>query len=163
METPFMDYTGALTRTDRVAIGGCGRTGAALAAALGASARVVLVMDTSPTAFDQLPVDAVRQGRILPRIADITLESDLRAAGAQDADVFIAVSGSDAVNIMAAQIALHLFRVGQVICSLDDPVKRDLYARLDLTVISPTQPLTELALRHIYGRQRGRQDPQGAG
>ena len=154
METAYLGYRGALARTDRVVIGGCGRTGAALAAALGASARVVHVLDTSPFAFDQLPAEAVRRGRISPRLADITLEADLRAAGAQDADVFIAVAGSDAVNIMAAQIALHMFRIGKVICRLDDPVKRDLYAKLDLTVISPTQPLADMALEHIYGRDR---------
>ena len=156
MNAAYPGYSGALARADRIVIGGCGRTGAALAAVLGASARVVYALDTSPSAFDQLPDEAVRRGTILPRIADITLESDLRAIGVQDADVFIAVAGSDAVNVMAAQIALHMFRIGKVICSLDDPVKRDLYSRLDMTVISRTQPLAELALGHIYDRDRAR-------
>ena len=150
----YVDYRGALERTERVVIGGCGRTGSALAAALAASTRVVQVLDVSPSAFDHLPTSAVRQGRILPRIADITLEADLRAAGAQDANVFVAVAGSDVVNVMASQIALHMFRIGKVICSLDDPVKRDLYSTLGLTVISPTQPLADLALGHIHGRNR---------
>ena len=136
-------------RSSRVVIGGCGRTGAAIAVALSASTRIIRILDVSPSAFDHLPTEVVRQGSVLPMIGDITLQSDLRAAGTQEADVFIATSASDTVNLIAAQIARHVLLVKDVICRLDDPVKRDLYQELDLTVVSHTQVLTDLVLQRV--------------
>lgn len=134
---------------DRVAIGGCGRTGASIAAALSRPGRSVYILDTSIDAFDHLPRDVIRRGFLVPFLADITLESDLRKTGVQDADVFIATTGSDAVNIMAAQIARHTFEVNSVICRLDDTVKRDMYRDLDITTISHTEILRDLALERL--------------
>ena len=145
----FQRPGGVIDIPGRVVIGGCGRTGAAIASALSMSNRTVVVVDLSQDAFDHLPNDAVQNGRIVPRIGDITLESDLRANGAPDAEVFIAAAGSDAVNIMAAQIARHMIMVGEVICRLDDPVKRDLYEGLDLTIVSHTEILRDLVLQRV--------------
>ena len=134
---------------NRVSIGGCGRTGASIATALCRPGRTVHILDSSVDAFDHLPRDIVRNGLLVPFLADITLESDLRKAGVQDTDVFIATAGSDPVNIMAAQIALHILDVNRVVCRLDDPVKRDLYEDLDLTTISHTEILRDLALERL--------------
>ena len=120
----------------RVVIGGCGRTGSVLAAALCESGSLVQVLDIIPSAFDRLPPSLVRNGRAQPRLADVTLGSSLRVARTQDADVFISVTGSDSVNVTAAQIALHILRVPTVICRMDDPVKRDMYEALELTAVS---------------------------
>ena len=134
---------------NRVAIGGCGRTGASIATALCRPGRTVHILDTSVDAFDHLPRDVVSRGLLVPFLADITLESDLRKTGVQDTDVFIATAGSDAVNIMAAQIARHILEVNSVVCRLDDPVKRDLYEGLDITTISHTEILRDLALERL--------------
>ena len=134
---------------NRVAIGGCGRTGASIATALCRPGRTVHILDTSVDAFDHLPRDVTRSGLLVPLIADITLESELRKTGMQDADVFIATAGADAVNIMAAQIARHMLDVNSVVCRLDDPVKRDLYESLNITTISHTEILRDLALERL--------------
>lgn len=134
---------------NRIVIGGCGRTGASIAASLCRPGRTVHVLDFEVDAFDNLPHEVVRGGLLVPYLADITLESDLRQTGVQDADVFLATTGSDAVNLMAAQIARHLLEVGHVVCRLDDPVKRDMYMELDLTTISHTEVLRDLALQHL--------------
>ena len=134
---------------NRVTIGGCGRTGASIAMALCRPGRRVHILDTSVDAFDHLPRDVVRRGLLVPYLADITLESDLRKSGVQDTDVFIATAGSDAVNIMASQIALHILDVNSVVCRLDDPVKRELYEGLDITTISHTEILRDLALERL--------------
>ena len=130
-------------------IGGCGRTGAAIAGALSESGCMVRVFDVNPTAFNRLPMGPGPNERIGPVLGDITLESHLRRAGAQDADLFVAVAGSDSVNIMAAQIALHILRVPVVMCRLEDPVKRDLYDQLDLNTLSQTHLLMDLVLKHL--------------
>ena len=120
----------------RVVIGGCGRTGAVLASALCESGSLVQVLDLVPTAFDRLSPTLIKSGRAHPRLADITLASSLRTARTQDADIFISVTGSDSVNITAAQIAYHILRVPTVICMMDDPVKRDMYQALEITAVS---------------------------
>ncbi len=86
---------------------------------------------------------------LVPFLADITMESNLRKTGVQDTDVFIATAGSDAVNIMAAQIARHILEVNRVVCRLDDPVKRELYEGLEITTISHTEILRDLALERL--------------
>ncbi len=123
----------------RVVIGGCGRTGSALASALCESGSIVHVLDTAPFAFDRLAPALVRSNRARPRLADITLASSLRQAQAQDVDIFIAVTGSDAVNATAAQIAHHIFRVPTVVCRMDDPIKRNMYRGLEIVAISQAE------------------------
>ncbi|MCY4654132.1 MAG: NAD-binding protein, partial [Dehalococcoidia bacterium] len=95
----------------RVVIGGCGRTGSVLADALCESGSLVQVLDIVPSAFDRLSPSLISSGRAQPRLADITLTSSLRISRAQDADVFISVTGSDSINVTAAQIAHHILRV----------------------------------------------------
>ena len=141
--------TGATRDLNRIVVGGCGRTGAAIAVALSSPGRTVHVLDILADAFDNLPEDTVRQGMVIPYLADITLESELRLTGVRDADVFIAAAGSDPVNIISAQIARHILGVTNVICRLDDPVKRDMYENLDLTTISYTEVLKDLVLQRL--------------
>ena len=142
-------HTGEARGLNRIVVGGCGRTGAAIAAALSGPGRTVHVLDVLADAFDNLPENTVRQGMVIPYLADITLESDMRLAGVRDADVFIAVAGSDPVNIISAQIVRHILGVTNVICRLDDPVKRDMYENLDLTTISYTEVLKDLVLQRL--------------
>ena len=75
---------------------------------------IVQILDVSVAAFDLLPTGLIEDGQIVPIIGDGTLESDLRKASAQDADVLIAVSGKDAANAMSAQIAHHILGVPRV-------------------------------------------------
>lgn len=130
----------------RVVIGGCGRTGAVLAAALCESGSLVQVLDVVPSAFDRLSPSLIRNGRVQPRLADITLASSLRISRAQDADVFISVTGSDSVNATAAQIAHHILRVPTVICRMEDPVKRDMYEALELTAMSHADLVRDMVI-----------------
>ena len=139
----------AIGGSRRVVIGGCGRTGASIAVAVAESNLQVIALDVSQDAFDSLPEEAVQRGDIFPTLADITLESDLRAVAVRESDVFVAVSGNDTINVMAAQIARHMLQVTRVICRLDDPIKRDLYSELDLTIVSSAQILTDLVARRL--------------
>ena len=133
----------------RVVIGGCGRTGAVLASTLCDAGSLVQVLDLIPSAFDRLPPALVGSGRAQARLADVTLASSLRSARAQDADVFISVTGSDAVNATAAQIAHHILRVPTVICRTDDPVKRGMYETLDITAVSQADLIRDMIIRIV--------------
>ncbi len=140
----------------RIVIGGCGRTGAALAAALCESGSLVHVLDLVPSAFDRLSPTLLKSGRVQPRLADVTLASSLRTSRVQDADVFIAVTGSDSINVTAAQIAQHIFRVPTVICRMDDPVKRDMYEALEMTTVSQSYLVKDMVVQFVQDGGLGR-------
>src|SRR3954452_7864214 len=117
-----------------VVIMGCGRVGARLARMLVDAGHEILVMDLTPSAFDRL-------GRDFPcsTIVGHGIEhDDLVKAGIERADAFAAVTQGDNRNIMAAQIAKHVFKVPKVVTRIYDPIRQDTYAALGLQTISPT-------------------------
>ena len=95
---------------------GCGRIGTSVAVALVERGCAVRVLDVDSAAFDLLPPGTVEAGQIVPVVGDGTLESDLKSASVQDADVFVAVAGKDSFNALAAQLAKHILQVPTVIC-----------------------------------------------
>ena len=66
------------------------------------------------------------------------MQDYLQQAGIDNADVFLALAEDDHRNILIAQIARHIFNVPRVVCRLENPRLRQLYASLDLEVVSPT-------------------------
>ena len=138
----------------RAAVGGCGRTGARIAAALGEMGYEVTVLDIAPAAFRNLadnPPPSASAAASPPRlvVADVTLESRLRAADVHEVDAFVAVVGGDAANALAAQIAYHVFRVPLVVCRVDDPIKRDMYESMDIKTISRVTMFEAEAVRRL--------------
>jgi len=117
-----------------VIIMGCGRVGAQLAAMLDEDGHKVTILDTEPYSFRRLPANF--QGKAL--VGDGTDEDSLRRAGIEEADVFVAVTQGDNHNVMAAQIAKHVFNVSKVVCRIYDPLREELYHTLGLETISPT-------------------------
>jgi len=49
-----------------------------------------------------------------------------------------ASGGSGFRNIMASQIARHIFKVPRVICRIYDPLRQEMYTTLGIEAISPT-------------------------
>ena len=123
-----------------VVIMGCGRVGAQLAVWLDAEEHKVSVLDTDSYSFRRLP--ASFGGTAL--LGDATDEEALRRAGIEQADAFVAVTQGDNRNVMAAQIAKHIFHVPKVVCRIYDPLRRDLYETLGLEAISPTTVFAQL-------------------
>src|SRR3989304_1479969 len=118
----------------KVIIMGCGRVGAQLAELLDTEGHILTVIDRDPSALRKLPSSfggTALQGNALD-------EEVLRKAGIEKADAFIAVTQGDNRNIMAAQIAKHIFNVPRVICRIYDPLREELYRTLGLETISPT-------------------------
>ncbi len=113
---------------------GCGRVGAQLAAMLDEDGHEVTIMDREPYSFRRLPPSF--GGTAL--VGDGTDEDSLRRAGIEQADAFVAVTQGDNRNVMAAQIARHIFHVPKVGCRIYDPLREELYHTLGLETISPT-------------------------
>lgn len=73
----------------------------------------------------------------------------LKRAGIEEADAFFALTQGDNRNIMACQIAKHIFNVPRAICRIYDPLRQELYNGLGLEVISPTAIITQI-LRDMW-------------
>ncbi len=113
---------------------GCGRVGGQLAGLLDADGHSVTILDTNAYSFRRLPPDF--KGAAL--VGNGIDEESLRIAGIEKADAFVAVTQGDNRNVMAAQIAKHIFNVPRVICRLYDPLRQELYNTLGLETLSPT-------------------------
>ena len=73
----------------------------------------------------------------------------LKKAGIEEAEIFIAVTQGDNRNIMAAQIAKHIFNVPRVICRIYDPLRQEIYQTLGLETISPTTIFAEMLKKWV--------------
>ncbi len=113
---------------------GCGRVGSVLADTFDKAGHEVIVIDTSTSAFDRLP-GSFRGAAIR---GDGTDEDTLRRAGAEGADLFMAMTEGDNRNVMAAQLATEALGAKQVIAKVNDPVRAAAYADLGLATLCRT-------------------------
>ena len=118
----------------KIVIMGCGRVGAQLAGLLDAEGHAVTVLDTDSYSFRRLP--PTFSGTAL--IGNGLNEEVLKKAGIEEADAFVAVTQGDNRNVMASQIAKHIFNVPKVVCRIYDPLRQELYTALGLETFSPT-------------------------
>jgi len=118
----------------KLVIVGCGRVGAMAALALSNAGHQVTVIDSNRHAFDRLGSDFAGE-MVLGNGID---EDVLRQAGIESADGFASLTNGDNRNIMAAQIALEIFKVPRVITRIYDPMREDVYRELGLHTICPT-------------------------
>lgn len=118
----------------RVIIVGCGRVGARVAAELDGRGEHVTVVDIAPQAFQRLPVnftgDTVR--------GNGTDEDVIRSAGAEQADILMALTEGDNRNALAAQLGKHTFGIPRVIAKINDPLRGEAYRALGVETISRT-------------------------
>lgn len=118
----------------KVVIMGCGRVGAQLAGLLDAEGHQVTILDTDAYSFRRLSPDF--KGTAL--VGNGLDQEALKRAGIEEADAFVVVTQGDNRNVMAAQIAKHIFNVPKVICRIYDPLRQELYQTLGLEALSPT-------------------------
>ena len=117
----------------KIIVIGCGRLGSALAQAMSRRGHAVTVVDEDPATFERLG----------PAFKGQTVEGSpidreaLLAAGIERADGLAAVTASDDANVVAARVALQVFRVPRVVARLYDPLKAEVYRRLGLQTITP--------------------------
>jgi len=130
-----------------VVIMGCGRVGAQLAGLLDADGHEVTILDVDAYSFRRLPSD-FKGTALLGNGID---EAVLRRAGIEEADVFVALTQGDNRNVMAAQIAKHIFNVPRVICRIYDPLRQELYDTLGIEAFSPTTIFAHLVKEKIEG------------
>jgi len=124
---------------------GCGRVGARLAGLLDIEGHSVTILDTDTYSFRRLPPDFTGTALVGNGIE----EEILKKAGIEEADVFVALTQGDNRNVMAAQIAKHIFNVPKVVCRIYDPLRRELYNSLGIEAFSPTTIFAQMLKEKI--------------
>ena len=118
----------------KIVIVGCGRVGASIADMYDRGGHGVTILDIRTDAFDRLPStfggNAIR--------GDGTDEDVLRRAGAEGADVLLALTEGDNRNVMSAQLAAEALGVGRVVAKINDPLRAEAYAELGLATLCRT-------------------------
>ena len=129
----------------KVVIMGCGRVGAQLAGLLDNDGHEVTILDTDAYSFRRLSPSF--GGNAL--IGNGIDQEALKRAGIEKADVFVALTQGDNRNVMATQIAKHIFNVPRAICRIYDPLRNELYNTMDIETFSPTTIFAQLVKEKI--------------
>ena len=132
-----------------IVIVGCGRLGSLLANQLSRAGASVVVIDMNEATFEDLSPDFSGF-----RIAgDATRMAVLKDARLHKADILIATTHEDNVNLMVAQVARRLFGVAQVLARVFDPRREEVYAELGIDTICPTSVAAEMFLLAVADRE----------
>ena len=105
----------------RILILGAGRVGESVAETLVSEANDITLIDTDPVLLRKLEERLELRGVA----GNGTLPSVLRGAGADDCDLFIAATGTDATNLVACKVAHDVFGVPSTIARLRSSEFRD--------------------------------------
>jgi trk system potassium uptake protein TrkA len=118
----------------KIVIVGCGRVGAASAELWDKAGHEVIVLDVSTRAFERLPSSfggsAIR--------GDGTDEDVLRRAGAEGAEILLALTEGDNRNIMSAQLGVEALKIPKVVAKINDPLRAAAYAELGIATVCRT-------------------------
>lgn len=127
-------------RALKILIVGCGRVGSQIAADMDKAGHDVVIVDRDPNAFSKASIRGVLTIAFKgEQVVGNGTDSDvLRRAGVESADGFVAVTEGDNRNIMASQVAKHIFKVPKVVARIYDPERAEAYEKLGLHTICPT-------------------------
>lgn len=114
---------------------GCGRLGSFIANQMSSQGHSVVVIDKQESAFFALG-DEFSGFKIEGDITEILL---LEKAKVQRADVVLAVTNDDNLNLMLVQVCKQIYNVPKVIARVEKPEKQQLFEELGVYSICPTE------------------------
>jgi len=118
-----------------VIVVGCGRLGSVVAQDLADAGNDVCVVDR-----DSGKLAKLGSGFNGQRVGGIEYDSEnLLTAGIRQADVLLAVTPDDNVNITVALVASNIYHVPKIIARANDPTRKYIYDTLQIDMINPTQ------------------------
>lgn len=119
----------------RVIVLGCGRLGSRVANMLDGAGHEVAVIDLEPSAFELL-----RPSFSGERIVGFGYDRHtFEQARVERADAFVAATGGDNRNLVAALAARRRFRVPTVVARIFDPERARIYLGHGIRTVSPVQ------------------------
>lgn len=142
----------------RVTIVGCGRLGALLAERLSRAGHQVVAVDSDPAAFERLST-GFSGFRV---VGDATELAVLREAGAEGADVLVATTRDDNVNLMVTQVACRVLGVRHAAARVFEPAREATYRALGVGTVCPTTLAAGVLLDRITGASAAPPPPKEA-
>ena len=129
-----------------VIVGG-GRVGRTIARWLLVAEHEIAVVDRSPTACSVVEEEL---GSVSV-LGDATEAGVLAKVGANRADVLIAATGADDVNLVTCQMAMHkfevhVFEIPNVICRMNDLTRKEMYDGLGITAVSGIRLVADMMI-----------------
>lgn len=112
---------------------GCGRLGSTIANKLSTTGHSIVMIDHNEAAFDLLEID----------FSGFKIQGDaneffvLQQAKVEKADIVLALTDDDNLNIMLAQICQNLYQVSQVIARINKPSRHRMLEDLGIKTICP--------------------------
>lgn len=133
-----------------IIIVGCGRLGSNLAIEYSKKGHDVAIIDNIEENLNRL--GSGFNGR---RIKGVEIDNyTLIEAGINNADIFLALTADDNINIMASQIAKDIHGVNTVIARNSDPSREFIYNKLGIDCISAVK-LAANEIKNKIAREMG--------
>jgi trk system potassium uptake protein TrkA len=131
-----------------IIIVGCGRLGAYLANRFSHAGHSVVVIDGNAESFEKLSL----------HFSGFKIEGDatelqvLKQAKIDRADLLLATTERDNINLMVAQVAQKIFKVPHVMARVYIPDRENIYRELGIETICPTTIIGDL-VTDLYGEE----------
>ena len=130
----------------KILIGGAGNAGRSVVDYLSQSNNDIVVVDTDKQRLDEL----AKEFDVQTVVGSISHPGIMEKIGAADADILIAVTDDDEVNLVACQVAYTLFQIPKKIARVDseyflNPLWNTLYSDKNLPVDLVISPDVEIA------------------
>lgn len=120
---------------------GCGMVGSELAATLDLHGHDVSIIDRDESSFEALP-----EGFSGFTTTGVPIDQEvLKRAGIESCDAFCAVTDSDNVNIMAAELANKVFGIEKVFARIRDISKAKIFESLGIRTVCATNLIVNAA------------------
>jgi len=136
-----------------IVIVGCGRLGSYLASTLSQQGHSVVAVDADHEAFENLSAE-YSGFRVEGNGAELGV---LKQAKIDKADLVIAATREDNVNLMVAQVARRIFKVPRVLTRVFDPKREEIYRELGVDTVCPTTIAANALLRKLAEHQSPRE------
>ena len=128
---------------------GCGNVGSRFAQVMAEEGHDIIIIDDDSNNFKGLKSDF--NGITL---TGVPIDEDvLKQAGIITADVFVAVTPDDNINIMACQVAKEIFQVPIVVARIFNSKREHVFHQFGIKTICPTDRTVEDILTIILGEE----------
>jgi trk system potassium uptake protein TrkA len=125
-----------------VVINGGGKIGEYLATNLLSNHHEVAIIEQNVKRIDHLAL--VLPGKALMILGDGCDSVYQADAGTGEADIFVATTGSDDVNLVSCEIASLVFGVSRTIARVNNPKNERIFRRVGIEAVSSTMVITRL-------------------
>ncbi len=125
-----------------IIINGGGKVGEYLATKLSSGRHDVAIIEQNDKRLDRLILTL--PGKVLMVHGDGCDSQYLGDAGAENADIFVATTGSDDVNLVSCEIARLVFNVPRTIARVNNPKNEKIFRRMGIEAVSSTSVITRL-------------------